>query len=228
MYCSVHRSCLLLVQFGLIIYGYVNIAINVIMSCLDNQPLFILQNKTLLLGRWPLTYISSPRISIQGLSFSHFWHFVFSIWVILVCRLQFDLSNRCLKGFTEWGEREKSKHRLQTREAQTEKEMERKPPAEGRRRHGAVTVDLGCVLSIGWALLISVCFCSIFTEQSDLVTDEWLHMQVTLHWREITQDVWLRWEGVWEDIMWPVQNEGRGKKLCHLENRLCFSPNVLF
>lgn len=44
------------------------------------------------------------------------------------------------------------------------KEMERKRQAEGRERG---TVDLGHVLHIGWVLLCSVCFCSIYNMASD-------------------------------------------------------------
>lgn len=117
------------------------------------------------------------RVLLKGMYFKPFWQFVFHMWIqccVPMCWLQLKLTTGCLKGYGEWQEkwREKAKHRRgQTQEVQKGKEIERKKEREKLRVEGewdrAGTLDLGYELAVGRALLCSVCFCSIFTVQSD-------------------------------------------------------------
>lgn len=146
----------------------------------------------------------------------------YAFWIILVayfqhkgficfslCWLQLYLTTGCLKGCEQWQEKWKRRKKVpeevrQERHRGGSRWKERhKPKVEGGR-NGAAAVDLGYVLTIGWAPLYFVCFCSIFTMQSE--SGNWW-MAPYVGWITFNSDhsAWLgqvvQRDG---DVIWPI------------------------
>lgn len=136
-----------------------------------------------------------------------------------LCRLQLSLTTGCLKGCGEWQERGKRKkpkteeHR-QGRHRRAKRWKERAKPRAG-------TVDLGYVHAIGWTPVCRVCFCSIFTVQSD-TGHWWMAPYVSCISSHRNHSGCLAQVGVLGDVMRSIKEGRRGleRNMCCLENSL--------